>query len=128
MDWDFSLLIANGEDDDSTPVAPCKKMMSLVDDNVKLYIHPNGNHHFFTPEPWQRYYYDENGMHFMNKCSLGLDNEMRASIQKRGTDRWTVLTPKNYKQTVGQCIGYGAHYGGDQNGFDALLKQIEDLL
>jgi len=66
-------------------------------------------------------------MHFMNKCSLGLTEDMRATIQVRGTDKITVLTPKNYKQTTRQCIGRGAHYGGDRNGFDALLKQIELL-
>jgi hypothetical protein len=124
---DFSLLIANGEDDDSTPVAPCKKMVSMLDDNVKLYVHPNGWHHFFTPDYVQKKYYDKNGMHFMNKCSLGLTNDMRATVQERGTDKITILTPENYKRTIGPCIGRGAHYGGDRNGFDALLKQIELL-
>ena len=127
VSWDFSLLIANGEKDDSTPVAPCKKMVSMLDDNVKLYVHPNGWHHFFTPEPYMKKYYDENGIHFMNKCSLGLKKDLSATIQVRGTDKITALTPENYKRTVGACIGRGAHYGGDRNGFEALLTQINNL-
>jgi hypothetical protein len=102
-------------------------MVSMLDDNVKLYVHPNGWHHFFTPDYVQKKYYDKNGMHFMNKCSLGLTNDMRATVQERGTDKITILTPENYKRTIGPCIGRGAHYGGDRNGFDALLKQIELL-
>ena len=125
---DFSLLIANGEKDDSTPIAPCKKMVSMLDDNVKLYVHPNGWHHFFAPEPYMKKYYDDNGMHFINKCSVGLTHDMRATIQVRGTDTITVLTPENYKKTTRPCIGYGAHYGGDQNGFEALLVQINQLV
>ncbi len=124
---DFSLLIANGEDDDSTPVAPCLKFVSMLDGDVKLYVHPNGWHHFFTPDYIQKKYYDENGIHFMNKCSLGLKKDLSATIQVRGTDKITVLTPENYKRTVGACIGRGAHYGGDRNGFDALLTQINKL-
>ena len=124
---DFSLLIANGEDDDSTPVAPCLKFVSMLDGDVKLYVHPNGWHHFFTPDYIQKKYYDENGIHFMNKCSLGLKKDLSATIQVRGTDKITVLTPENYKRTVGACIGRGAHYGGDRNGFEALLTQINKL-
>ena len=41
VSWDFSLLIANGEKDDSTPIAPCKKMVSMLDENVK---------HIYSPE------------------------------------------------------------------------------
>ena len=53
---------------------------------------------------------------------------MRATIQARGTDTITVITPENYKKTTRPCIGYGAHYGGDRNGFEALLIQINKLV
>ena len=58
---------------------------------------------------------------------VGLIHDMRATIQVRGTDTITVITPENYKKYTRPCIGYGAHYGGDRNGFEALLTQINQL-
>ena len=75
----------------------------MLDDNVKLYVHPNGWYRFFILEQYMKKWYDDNGTHFINKCTVGLTHDMRAIIQIRDTDTIIVITLENYKN---YSVGY----------------------